>query len=43
VDINAYRILMGKPEAKGNLLARRNKLEGNISVKKLGWEGLDRI
>jgi hypothetical protein len=42
---NAYRILVGKPEAKRLLGRLRRRWEGNIKMvfREIGWDGMDWI
>jgi hypothetical protein len=42
---NAYKILVGKPEAKGSLGRPRRRWEDNIimDLREIGWGGLDWI
>jgi hypothetical protein len=42
---NAYRILLGKPEAKGPLGRPRRRWENNIimDLREMGWGGMDWI
>jgi hypothetical protein len=41
--MNAYRILMGKPEGKRPLGSPRDRLVDNIKMelREIGWYGLD--
>jgi hypothetical protein len=43
--INAYRILMGKPEEKSTLRRPRHRWEDNIKMdlREIGWDGVDWI
>jgi hypothetical protein len=43
--INAYRILVGKPEGKRPLGRHRREWEDNIKMdlRETGWSGMDRI
>jgi hypothetical protein len=43
--INAYRILVGKPEEKRPLGRPRDKWENNIKIdlRQMGWSGMDCI
>jgi len=41
-EINAYNILVGKPESKRPLGRHRRRLEDNIKME-VGWEALDRM
>jgi hypothetical protein len=40
---NAYRILVGKPEGKGQLGRPRRRSEDNIrmDLREIGWGGMD--
>jgi hypothetical protein len=41
--LNAYRILVGKPEGKRPLRIRRRKWVDNIKIdlREIGWDGMD--
>jgi hypothetical protein len=43
--LNAYRILVGKPEGKRPLRRRRRRWEDNIKIDlgEVGWDGMDWI
>jgi hypothetical protein len=43
--MNAYRILVGKPEGKGPLRRPTRRWVDNIKInlREIGWSGMDRI